>query len=110
MFHSNSWSYPWGMAAVGGTNVCLRKLDGATIFNLIRRHNVTHMCAAPVVLNMLSNTPDVKPLKNPVHIMTGGAPPPGTGAPPDRVPRFHCQPRVRADRSNGSCGVVRLET
>ncbi|GMN74596.1 hypothetical protein TIFTF001_055436, partial [Ficus carica] len=53
MFHSNGWSYPWGMAAVGGTNVCLRKFDGATIFNLIRRYNVTHMCSAPVVLNML---------------------------------------------------------
>ncbi|EXB62177.1 putative acyl-activating enzyme 6 [Morus notabilis] len=76
MFHSNGWSYPWGMAAVGGTNVCLRKFDGPTIFHLIRRHSVTHMGGAPVVLNMLSNTPDVEPLKNPVHIMTGGAPPP----------------------------------
>ncbi|GMN58399.1 hypothetical protein TIFTF001_027495 [Ficus carica] len=53
MFHGNGWSYTWGMAAVGGTNICLRKFDGPAIFNLIRRHGVTHMCGAPVVLNML---------------------------------------------------------
>ncbi|PON98296.1 2,3-dihydroxybenzoate-AMP ligase [Trema orientale] len=76
MFHANGWSYTWGMAAVGGTNVCLRRFDGRIIFNLIRRCGVTHMCAAPVVLNMLSNSPNAKPLKNPVHIMTAGAPPP----------------------------------
>ena len=76
IFHSNGWSYPWGMAAVGGTNVCLRRFDGQIIFNLIRLHNVTHMCAAPVVLNMVSNSPNAEPLESPIHVMTGGAPPP----------------------------------
>ncbi|PON98295.1 2,3-dihydroxybenzoate-AMP ligase [Trema orientale] len=76
MFHSNGWSYPWGMAAVGATNVCLRRFDGQIILSLIRRHRVTHMCAAPVVLNMVSNSPSPRPLDNPVHVMTGGAPPP----------------------------------
>ncbi|XP_071705626.1 2-methylpropanoate--CoA ligase CCL4-like [Rutidosis leptorrhynchoides] len=76
MFHANGWSYTWGMAAVGGTNVCLRKFDASVINNMINKHGVTHMCGAPVVLNMLSNAPDVKPLKKPVHIMTAGAPPP----------------------------------
>lgn len=64
------------MAAVGGTNVCLRKFDAATIYDMIVKHGVTHMCGAPVVLNMLSNSPDAKPLKNPVHVLTAGAPPP----------------------------------
>ncbi|XP_065850902.1 2-methylpropanoate--CoA ligase CCL4-like [Euphorbia lathyris] len=76
MFHSNGWSYPWGMAAVGGTNICLRKVDANNIFRLIKDHNVTHMCGAPVVLNMLSNSENRATLKNPVHILTAGAPPP----------------------------------
>ena len=76
MFHANGWSYPWGIAAVGGTNICVRKFDAPTVFSLITRHRVTHMCGAPVVLNMLTNSPDNKPLEHPVHILTAGAPPP----------------------------------
>ncbi|XP_044470998.1 2-methylpropanoate--CoA ligase CCL4-like [Mangifera indica] len=76
MFHSNGWCFPWGMAAVGGTNICLRKFNASVIYDSIRRHGVTHMCGAPVVLNMLSNSPANQPLKNPVNILTGGAPPP----------------------------------
>ncbi|GFY87788.1 acyl activating enzyme 5 [Actinidia rufa] len=76
MFHANGWSFPWGMAAVGGTNVCLRRVDAATVYGAIRTHHVTHMCGATVILNMLSSSPDRKKLENPVHLMTGGAPPP----------------------------------
>ncbi|KAI3794417.1 hypothetical protein L1987_37048 [Smallanthus sonchifolius] len=70
MFHANGWSYVWGMAAVGATNVCLRKFDASIIYSAIRTHHVTHMCGAPVVLNMLSNG---ETLSHPVHIMTAGA-------------------------------------
>ncbi|KAI3794416.1 hypothetical protein L1987_37047 [Smallanthus sonchifolius] len=76
MFHANGWSYTWGTAAVGAVNICLRKFDADVIYDSINKHGVTHMCGAPVVLNMLSNTPEVKRLKNPVKIMTAGAPPP----------------------------------
>ncbi|XP_013630525.1 PREDICTED: probable acyl-activating enzyme 5, peroxisomal [Brassica oleracea var. oleracea] len=76
IFHANGWSYPWGIAAVGGTNVCLRKFDAPLIYRLIRDHGVTHMCGAPVVLNMLSASQDSQPLKHPVNILTAGAPPP----------------------------------
>ncbi|KAM7515951.1 hypothetical protein LguiA_005534 [Lonicera macranthoides] len=76
MFHANGWSYTWAMAAVGGTNICVRKFDARVIYTLIRCHGVTHMCGAPVVLNMLSNTANTSPLLNPVHILTAGAPPP----------------------------------
>jgi len=76
MFHANGWSYPWGIAAVGGTNICLRKFDGPTIFSLIKEHGVTHICGAPVVLNMLTISPRNQPLQNPVQILTAGAPPP----------------------------------
>ncbi|XP_008803413.1 probable acyl-activating enzyme 5, peroxisomal [Phoenix dactylifera] len=78
MFHANGWSYPWGIAAAGGTNVCLRRFDAATIYAAIATHRVTHMCCAPIVLNMLANVPDSarKPLPGPVQILTAGAPPP----------------------------------
>ncbi|KAF2290584.1 hypothetical protein GH714_014538 [Hevea brasiliensis] len=80
MFHANGWSYPWGMAAVGGINICVRKFDAPTIYHLIRGHSVTHMCGAPVVLNMLSNSlaDNQTKLENPVHILTAGAPPPAS--------------------------------
>lgn len=78
MFHGNGWSYTWGMAAVGGTNICLRKFDSSTIYSLIRGHKVTHMCGAPVVLNMLANylAENKTTLESPVNILTAGAPPP----------------------------------
>ncbi|GJV64325.1 probable acyl-activating enzyme 6 [Tanacetum coccineum] len=73
MFHANGWSFVWGMVAVGATNVCIRKFDASNVYNLIRAHHVTHMCGAPVVLNMLSTG---EKLSHTVHIMTAGAPPP----------------------------------
>ncbi|KAF9670513.1 hypothetical protein SADUNF_Sadunf13G0076800 [Salix dunnii] len=59
--------------AVGGTIICLRKVEASTIYSLNDRHGVTHMSGAPVVLNILTKSPDVEPLKNPVHIITAGA-------------------------------------
>ncbi|OMO51436.1 AMP-dependent synthetase/ligase [Corchorus olitorius] len=76
MFHANGWGLPWGTAAVGGTNICLRKIDASHIYRLIRQHGVTHMCGAPIVLNMLSNSAQLEPLDHPVQILTAGAPPP----------------------------------
>ncbi|XP_059282560.1 2-methylpropanoate--CoA ligase CCL4-like [Lycium ferocissimum] len=77
MFHANGWGFCWAMAAVGGTNVCLRRShDAATIYEAIHQHKVTHMCGAPVVLNMLSTYPKRKPLDSPVYLLTAGAPPP----------------------------------
>ncbi|XP_054796780.1 2-methylpropanoate--CoA ligase CCL4-like [Prosopis cineraria] len=76
MFHVNGWSFPWGMAAIGGTNICIRKFDADTVFTLIERHGVTHMCGAPVVLNMLTSSSTRRPLSRPVHVLTAGAPPP----------------------------------
>ncbi|KAK1361883.1 putative acyl-activating enzyme 5, peroxisomal [Heracleum sosnowskyi] len=76
MFHANGWCYTWGMAAVGATNICLRKFDSDLIYESIVKHGVTHMCGAPVVLNMLSNNSNGVKLRNPVQILTAGAPPP----------------------------------
>jgi fatty-acyl-CoA synthase len=57
MFHCNGWCFPWSMAANAGTNVCLRRVDPALIFPLIRANRVTHYCGAPIVHNTLINAP-----------------------------------------------------
>ncbi|MEO1694837.1 MAG: AMP-binding protein, partial [Pseudomonadota bacterium] len=78
MFHCSGWTYTWAVTAAGGTHVCLRKVDPARIFNLIAEHRVTHMCGAPIVLNMLVNAPDGAKRSLPTRpkVMTGGAAPP----------------------------------
>ncbi len=58
MFHCNGWCFPWTMAANTGVNVCLRKVDPALIYELVRRYKVSHMCGAPIVYGMLINAPD----------------------------------------------------
>jgi fatty-acyl-CoA synthase len=58
MFHCNGWCFPWTVAAVAGTNVCLRKVEPQRIFDLIRRHRVTHYCGAPIVHSLLINAPE----------------------------------------------------
>ena len=78
MFHCNGWTYTWGVTAVGGTHVCLRRVDPALIFRLIGEHGVTHMCGAPIVLNMLVHAPAAakRELLQTVEVATGGAAPP----------------------------------
>ncbi len=78
MFHCNGWTYPWAVSVVGGTHVCLRAVDPAQIFALIARHRVTHLCGAPIVLNMLAHSPQrpAKSFEPAVEVATGGAAPP----------------------------------
>lgn len=78
MFHCSGWTYIWAVTAVGGTQVCLRKVDPKRIFELIAEHHVTHMCGAPVVLTMLIHAPAAhkRPLPLRPRFMTGGAAPP----------------------------------
>ena len=35
MFHCNGWCYPWAVTAIGGTHVCLRKLDPEMVWRLV---------------------------------------------------------------------------
>jgi len=58
MFHCNGWCFPWTMAANAGTNVCLRKVEAAKIFELIQLHKVSHYCGAPIVHSTLINAPE----------------------------------------------------
>jgi fatty-acyl-CoA synthase len=78
MFHCNGWTFTWAATAAGATHVCLRRMDPAQVFQSIVRHKVTHLCGAPIVLNMLVHAPDEAklPLPHRVEVATGGAAPP----------------------------------
>jgi fatty-acyl-CoA synthase len=78
MFHCNGWCFPWTLAAVAGTNVCLRKVDAALVFDAIRTHRVGYYCGAPIVHNTLINAPaELRAgIEHEVHAFVAGAAPP----------------------------------
>jgi fatty-acyl-CoA synthase len=80
MFHCSGWAFTWGVTAAGGTHVCLRGVEPTRIFEAIAEHRITHMCAAPIVLNMLVHAPPEakRPLSGRTKVMTGGAAPPSS--------------------------------
>jgi fatty-acyl-CoA synthase len=57
MFHCNGWCFPWTVAMLGGTHVCLRKVEARAILDAMRDHRVDHYCAAPVVHSLIINAP-----------------------------------------------------
>jgi fatty-acyl-CoA synthase len=77
MFHANGWTFTWTVTAVAGTHICLRKVDPALVFALIRSEGVNWLCAAPTVLISLANAPaSVRgDVPRGVHVATAGAPP-----------------------------------
>ena len=78
MFHCDGWTFPWAVTAALATHVCLRAVEPAAVFQSIRDNGVTHMCGAPIVLNMLANAPTEAKVafEQTVEIATGGAAPP----------------------------------
>src|SRR6185437_9559014 len=57
MFHCNGWCFPWTVTALAGTHVCLRRVEATSILAAIAEHGVTHLCGAPIVMNMLVHAP-----------------------------------------------------
>ncbi|MCL7945478.1 AMP-binding protein [Marinobacter sp. ATCH36] len=80
MFHCNGWAYTWAITAVGGTHVCLREVDALEIYRRIEDYGVTHMCGAPVVMNMMLEElgREGLTLSRPAHFALGGAAPPSS--------------------------------
>ena len=78
MFHANGWCFPWSIAAVAGTNICLRRVNAANIYSAIAQYNVTHFCGGPIVLNLLINATENerREFNHSVNVMTAAAPPP----------------------------------
>jgi len=77
MFHANGWTYTWTVTAAAGVHICLRKVDPAEVFRLIRDEQVGSLCAAPTVLISLANaSPQVRgEVPAGVRVVTAGAPP-----------------------------------
>ncbi len=80
MFHCNGWCFPWTMAAIGGTSVCLRQVTAEAVYHAISEYKVTHFCGAPIVLNMVANASEQerRSFDHEVKIMTAAAPPPAS--------------------------------
>ena len=80
MFHCNGWCFPWTITMLAGTHVCLRKVTAKNIYDSIVDQNVTHLCGAPIVMNMICNASEEerRKLNHKVEIMTAAAPPPPT--------------------------------
>jgi len=78
MFHCNGWCFPWTIAALNGTSVCLRAVRADVIFNLLEKEKVTHLCGAPIVLNLMANADDeIKTgIDHQVNVMTAASAPP----------------------------------
>lgn len=78
MFHCNGWCFTWALGVVSGTHVCLRRVEPTLIYEALAEHKVTHLCGAPVVMNMLINAgqSETKDLPARVNFFTAAAPPP----------------------------------
>jgi fatty-acyl-CoA synthase len=78
LFHCNGWCFPWTLAALNGTSVCLRAVRADDIFNAIKTEKVTHLCGAPIVLNLMANAEDSlkQGIEHQVNIMTAASAPP----------------------------------
>ena len=78
MFHCNGWCYPWTVPMLNGRTICLRNIDVKKIFELIEKYNITHFGGAPIILNMITSSPETvkKKLKQKIFVLTAGAPPP----------------------------------
>ena len=78
MFHCNGWCFPWTITERAGTHVCLRQPAGELIVEAFQKHNVTHLCGAPIVMQMVADhlLQNNISLKTDIKMMTAGAPPP----------------------------------
>jgi fatty-acyl-CoA synthase len=80
MFHCNGWCFPWTVAMLGGTHVCLRRVDAPHILAAMAEHQVDHYCAAPIVHNLLIAAPQEmrQGINQKVKGMVAGAAPPAS--------------------------------
>lgn len=78
MFHCNGWCFPWTIAALNGTSVCLRAVRADDIFQAIKNHRVSHLCGAPIVMSLMANADNElkQGIEQEVNIMTAASAPP----------------------------------
>jgi fatty-acyl-CoA synthase len=108
MFHCNGWCFPWTITAMAGTHVCLRRVNAAAIYETISREDVTHLCGAPSVMNMLVDAgAGVKhAFDRQIEMMTSGAAPPAAVIEAAEGLGFHI---THVDGLTECCGYVELK-
>ena len=75
LFHTNGWCGAWAVAAVSGTQVCLRAVRGPDIWRLLVAEAIDHLSGAPAVLSIMAEAAEARPLRTPLTVTTAGAPP-----------------------------------
>jgi fatty-acyl-CoA synthase len=60
MLHCNGWCAPWALTVIGGTHVCLREVRGDAIWQQLRQHGVTHLNAAPTIVDPRRYSPPIR--------------------------------------------------
>ena len=83
LFHCNGWGIPYGVAAMGGRQVMLRRVDGAEILRRVDDEGVTLTAGAPAVLEAalaaarpLRERGEPVPGEGRMQVLVGGAAPP----------------------------------
>ena len=80
MFHVNGWGHIYAVTGMGAKHVCTRGVDAGDVFEAIREEDVSYLCAAPTVLNLLREHHEERggatTGENPVRVATAGAAPP----------------------------------
>ncbi|WP_339097055.1 acyl--CoA ligase family protein [Deinococcus sp. VB343] len=74
-FHANGWGGVWSPFGVGATHVTLPAVRADAAYDAIEKYGVTHLCAAPTVLSMLTDPACARPLSRPIRVATAGSPP-----------------------------------
>lgn len=77
LFHCNGWGGVWSLVAAGATQVCLRKVEPPIILDLFEKRQITLLCGAPTVVNMLVNDPKANEINitRKLRMATAGSPP-----------------------------------
>jgi acyl-CoA synthetase (AMP-forming)/AMP-acid ligase II len=86
MFHVNGWGMPYALAAMGATQIVIRKIDGEEILRRVEEEGVSLLCGAPAVVAAILDAAAAR--------ISRGEPVPGAGrvrmvaagaAPPSKV-------------------------
>ncbi|WP_137283189.1 long-chain-fatty-acid--CoA ligase [Halorussus salinisoli] len=81
MFHVNGWGHIYAITGIGAKHVCTRGVDAADIVEKVTTEDVSFLCGAPTVLNMLidyyeeHDHPEMSG-DNDVRVTTAGSAPP----------------------------------
>ena len=98
MFHCNGWCFPWSISVMAGTHVCLRQVRAKAMFDAIAEHGVTHLCGAPIVMQILLGAGGAPAAAAFVRFFTAAAPPPAAVLAADARRRFRGDASLRPDR------------